>query len=58
MNKCTADIAKLELDAKNQLQMAGNTDEQIKSVTAELLQQKELLKQKESELAAVQSQKR
>ncbi|MFG0742400.1 hypothetical protein ACF8NH_12575, partial [Providencia sp. TYF_10] len=57
IEQLTADIAKLELDAKNQLQMAGNTDEQIKSVTAELLQQKELLKQKESELAAVQSQK-
>lgn len=42
IEQLTANIAKLELDAKNQLQLVGNTDEQMKSVTTELLQQKEL----------------
>ncbi|MEX6035720.1 hypothetical protein [Providencia hangzhouensis] len=57
IEQLTADIAKLESEAKNQLQLVGNTDEQMKSVTAELLQQKELLKQKENELATAKSEK-
>ncbi|WP_425299645.1 hypothetical protein, partial [Providencia rettgeri] len=57
IEQLTADIAKLELDAKNQLQLAGNTDEQVKLVTNELLQQKELLKQKEIELNTAKSEK-
>ncbi|WP_272676542.1 hypothetical protein, partial [Providencia sp. PROV076] len=57
IEQLTADIAKLELESKNQLQVAGNADELMKSVTAELLQQKELLKQKENELATVKSEK-
>ncbi|MGG4610395.1 hypothetical protein ACLPIE_20155, partial [Providencia sp. Me31A] len=57
IEQLTADIAKLELDAKNQLQLAGNADEQVKLVTAELLKQKELLKEKEGELATAKSQK-
>ncbi|MGO2304988.1 MAG: hypothetical protein ACTH5W_09855, partial [Providencia sp.] len=57
IEQLTAEIAALEIAAKEQLKLNGDTDEQVKSVTASLLQQQELLKQKEDELLLAQNQK-
>ncbi|HHR6039575.1 TPA: hypothetical protein ACS72R_000303 [Providencia alcalifaciens] len=57
IDQLTAEIAKLQSDAKQQLQSSGNTDEQLKTLSANLLTQETLLKQREDELKQVQSQK-
>ena len=57
IEQLTSEIAALEITAKEQLQLAGNTDEQVKLVTASLLKQQELLKQKEDELTLVKTQR-
>ncbi|MEX9947651.1 hypothetical protein AB7X11_03930 [Providencia alcalifaciens] len=57
IEQLTTEIAKLQSDAKQQLQSSGNTDEQLKSVNANLLQQEALLKQREDELKLAQTQK-
>ncbi|MGF7407940.1 hypothetical protein [Providencia alcalifaciens] len=57
IDQLTAEIAKLQSDAKQQLESSGNTDEQLKTLSANLLTQETLLKQREDELKQVQSQK-
>nr|WP_282551764.1 FKBP-type peptidyl-prolyl cis-trans isomerase [Providencia sp. JUb39] len=57
IEQLTSEITKLQSDAKQQLQSSGNTDEQLKSVSANLVQQQALLKQREDELKQAQAQK-
>ncbi|WP_230088611.1 FKBP-type peptidyl-prolyl cis-trans isomerase [Providencia sp. wls1943] len=57
IEQLTTEIAKLQSDAKQQLQSSGNTDEQLKSVNANLVKQEALLKQREDELKLAQAQK-
>ncbi len=57
IDQLTTEIAKLQSDAKQQLESSGNTDEQLKTLSANLLTQETLLKQREDELKQVQSQK-
>ncbi|WP_294351284.1 hypothetical protein [Providencia sp.] len=57
IDQLTAEITTLELAAKEQLLRSGDTDEQVKLVTTDLLKKQELLKQKEDELVLTQKQK-
>ena len=57
IEQLTSEITKLQSDAKQQLQSSGNTDEQLKSVSTNLVQQEALLKQREDELKQAQAQK-
>ncbi|WP_272572083.1 MULTISPECIES: hypothetical protein, partial [unclassified Providencia] len=57
VEQLTAQLTQLETDAKEQAERLNkNSDEQVKLVTASLEKQKELLKQKESELQLTQKQ--